>query len=107
MRVTLTLLAASLVAGCAGSPISDAMLGSEKLAKQDDAYCRSIEAKGSDYTNCRLFMTKQRADRHTAALNGLADGLQAAGDLFSRNGQRNSTTCVTTGPATRRTTTCD
>ena len=107
MRITLTLLAASLVAGCAGSPIADAIVGPEKLAQQDDTYCRSIGATGSDYTTCRLFMTKQRADRHTAALNGLAEGLQAAGDSFSRNGQRNSTTCVTTGPAARRTTTCD
>jgi hypothetical protein len=84
-----------------------AMVGPEKLALQDDAYCHSIGAKGSDYTTCRLFMTKQRADRHTAALNGLAEGLLAAGDSFSRNGQRNSTTCVTTGPATRRMTACD
>jgi len=100
------LLAASLVAGCAGSPINDAIVGPEKLAKQDDAYCRSIEAKGSDYTNCRLFMTKQRDDRHRAFAEGLGDGLIAAGQSFSNAGQRTSTTCTTTGPASYRTTTC-
>jgi hypothetical protein len=96
-------MTASLVAGCAGSPIADAIVGPEKLAQQDDAYCRSIGARGSDYTACRLFMTKQRDDRHTAARMAIGDAFQSAGEAMQRNRQ---TTCTTTGPYTYRSTTC-
>ena len=79
MRKMLALLAVCLLAGCAGTPVGDALIGPEKLAQQDDAYCRSIGAVGPNYTNCRLFMTKDRADRHTAAINSAADLFQRAG----------------------------
>ena len=105
MRKTLALLAVCLLAGCAGTPVGDALIGPEKLAQQDDAYCRSIGAVGPNYTNCRLFMTKDRADRHTAAINSAADSFQRAGDSFQRTGP--NVTCTTTGPNSRRTTTCD
>ena len=49
MRKTLALLAACLLAGCAGTPVGDALIGPEKLAQQDDAYCRSIGAAGPNY----------------------------------------------------------
>jgi len=96
-----------IVLACAGTPIGDAITGPEKLAKQDDAYCRSIGARGSDYTKCRLSMTQHRDERHTAARNGAADALQSTSEAMLRNGQRGTTTCTTTGPLSRRTTTCD
>ena len=48
MCKTATLLAACLVAGCAGPPVGDALLGPEKLAQQDDAYCRSNRSRGTE-----------------------------------------------------------
>ena len=107
MRKTLTLLAACLMTGCAGHPINDALTGTEKLAQQDDAYCRSIGARGPSYTTCRLSMTQQRNNRLTEWRNGVADGLESAGRSFDRAAERNTpTTCTTTGPYQARQTSC-
>ena len=97
MRMMTLLAACCLLAGCAGSAIHDLTLGPEKLAEQDDAYCKSIGAMGPNYTNCRLFMTQRRDAKHAAAAAALADGLAAAGDSFSR---RPSVTCTTYGNRT-------
>lgn len=61
-----------LLAGCAGSPLGDAITGPEKLAAQDDSYCRSIgAAKGTpSYTDCRLRVAQMREQRHAAAMAG-------------------------------------
>ena len=56
------------LAGCAGSPVGDALAGPEKLAERDDAYCRSIGAQGDAYTHCRLSVTQQRQANHNARL---------------------------------------
>lgn len=88
---------ALLLAGCAGSVVGDAIKGPEKLAFEDDAYCRSIRAFGDAYTNCRLLVSQQRDNRHGRALNAAAGALQAASS---------PTQCVTTGPVWARTTTC-
>lgn len=68
LRMCLALSAAFLVAGCAGSPVGDAIAGPEKLAQEDDAYCRSIGAAGPNYTNCRIMMTQRRDTKHARAL---------------------------------------
>lgn len=91
-----------VLAGCAGSPIGDAIAGPEKLAQQDDAYCRSIGAEGSAYTNCRLLVSQQRDARHTARL-GMAMGAMNNITVAPSSGP---VTCTTTGLSTMRTTTC-
>jgi hypothetical protein len=65
MRAMGVLALCSALAGCAGSPVGDAIAGPEKLALQDDAYCQSIgAAKGTpQYTSCRLTVTQQREDK--------------------------------------------
>lgn len=92
----LSLPALVLLSGCAGSVVGDAIKGPEKLAQEDDAYCRSIGATGPDYTNCRLLMTQRRDNKHGRALDRAAGALQAA----------TPAQCVTTGPYVARTTTC-
>lgn len=100
MRIFWPMLSASLLAGCAGSPVGDALRGPEKLAQEDDAYCRSIGAQGDAYTNCRLVVAQQRAAGHAARM-------QAIGNVNWRPvGSSPSVTCTTTGPASMRTTTC-
>lgn len=66
--------------GCAGSPVGDLIAGPEKLAQQDDAYCKSIGLSfGSpDYANCRMLQDVNRESRHAQA-NALSDSLLAAG----------------------------
>lgn len=83
----LILPAACLLTGCAGSLVGDAIAGPEKLARQDDAYCRSIGAQDQAYTQCRLFLTQQRASKHERALDRLTYGPP-------------SVTCTTYGPTT-------
>jgi hypothetical protein len=41
-RRLLLLTVLILLGGCAGSIVGDALTGPEKLAQQDDAYCRSL-----------------------------------------------------------------
>jgi hypothetical protein len=69
MRFIGVMALCAALAGCAGSPIGDAIAGPEKLAKQDDTYCQSIgAAKGTpQYTNCRLTVTQQRENKHNVA----------------------------------------
>lgn len=70
MRVFAGFVALSLLSGCAGSPVGDAIAGPEKLAQQDDEYCRSIGARPGtpNYTNCRLTVSQQRDARHANRL---------------------------------------
>jgi hypothetical protein len=69
-------MSSSLLAGCAGSPVGDALAGPEKLAAQDDAYCQSIgAAKGTpQYTDCRLRVTQMRETKHNAARSAAMSG---------------------------------
>lgn len=62
--------------GCSGSPVADALAGPEKLAQQDDAYCRSIGAAVGtpQYTNCRLQVTQMRETKHNAARSAMMSG---------------------------------
>lgn len=66
---TLFLIALVCLSSCQGSVVGDALAGNEGLAKQDDAYCRSIGATpGKDiYVQCRLVATQNRQNRHASA----------------------------------------
>lgn len=74
MRYLAIIPTTMLLAGCAGSPIGDAIAGPEKLAKQDDSYCQSIGAQpGSQaYMSCRLQMTQMRETKHNVARAAIA-----------------------------------
>jgi hypothetical protein len=69
MRV-FVLLVPLLLAGCAGSPVGDALAGPEVLAQRDDAYCRSLGVMPNteNYMTCRLTVTQQRNESHAASL---------------------------------------
>lgn len=93
IRTAVALGGLLILTGCAGSPVGDAIAGPEKLAQQDDAYCREIGAVGPSYTNCRLSMTQRRDDKHTRALEAFRSAPAVR--------------CVTVGPPEARTTTCN
>lgn len=103
MRIFAVFVAAVSLSGCAGSPVGDAIAGPEKLAQQDDAYCRSIGLRhGSpDYAGCRMVQTQQRETKHAAAVSSAAGGIRAAGDAASRPAPRMApstrTTCSRNG----------
>ena len=82
MKPILVMLIAALLSGCAGSPLGDAIAGPEQLAQRDDAYCRSIGTTmgTTEYANCRMIASQQRANNHTASL-----GLMAAGAAVVAN----------------------
>lgn len=81
--------------GCAGSLVGDAIRGPEKLARDDDAYCRSIgAADGPAYTNCRVYLTQRRDNKHEKALDRLS------------NATRPTVQCTTIGGPGASTTTC-
>lgn len=65
MRLLVILPICTLLSGCAGSIVGDALAGPEKLAAQDDGYCKSIGAEpGSDrYYQCRMTLTQQRESK--------------------------------------------
>lgn len=65
------------LAGCAGSPVGDAIAGPEKLAAQDDAYCQSIGLRFGtpDYANCRMITGQQRQQGHQAAMQRMSTAL--------------------------------
>jgi hypothetical protein len=69
MRALFAVLMSAALAGCAGSPMGDLMAGPEKLAAQDDTYCKSLGAKpdSDNYINCRLIADQNRAQRHADA----------------------------------------
>lgn len=75
------------LAGCAGSPIGDALAGPQKLAEQDDAYCRSIGAAHGtpEYQNCRQLASLQRDQRHANAFNASANALAAGAAISAAN----------------------
>jgi hypothetical protein len=77
MRLLLLFPIIITLAGCAGSPVGDAIAGPEKLAAQDDSYCQSIGLKfgTNEYANCRLIQSQQRDRRHTARLGIAAQSL--------------------------------
>src|SRR5882724_4959820 len=91
----LGLVALLMLPGCAGSVVGDAIKGPEKLAQEDDAYCRSIGAVGQDYTNCRLLMTQRRDNKHAIAI-----------DRQGGSG-RPAIQCTTMGTGLAVTTTCN
>jgi hypothetical protein len=68
------------MAGCAGSPLGDAIAGPEAVAARE-AYCRSIGLKFGtpDYANCRMIANNQREQSHQAAIQRTASGLQQWG----------------------------
>lgn len=70
MRVLAVFIGFLLLSGCAGSPVADAILGPEKLAAQDDAYCKSIGLVfgTSQYAGCRMVQSQGREERHAASL---------------------------------------
>jgi hypothetical protein len=65
--------------GCAGSPVADAIAGPEKLAQQDDAYCKSIGLNfgTNQYAGCRMVQSQAREERHARA-QATGDALLAA-----------------------------
>ena len=60
MNVIAALIGFLLLSGCAGSPVADAIAGPEKLAQQDDAYCKSIGLNfgTSQYADCRMVQSQ-------------------------------------------------
>jgi hypothetical protein len=88
MRIFAAVAGFVLMSGCAGSVIGDGdgIAGPEKLAQQDDAYCRSIGLKFGtpDYANCRMQTTQRREDRHFQAVQSVGDDWAAAGAAMSQ-----------------------
>lgn len=80
MRILGCFFAFLILSGCAGSVIGDGIAGPEKLAQQDDAYCRSIGLKfgTSDYASCRMQTTQRREDKHSQDVNESLATLGAA-----------------------------
>lgn len=80
MRAIAVLTGFLLLSGCAGSPMADAIKGPEKLAQEDDAYCRSIGLafETPRYADCRMLQAQARNARH-AQSQALGDSLLAAG----------------------------
>jgi hypothetical protein len=101
--LAVTAVAISTGAACAQHPLIEMFTSETELAKKDDAYCQSIRARGSDYTKCRMFLTKQRQDRATAWREGFGDSLSRAGEAMRSN---QPTRCTTSGPYAYRTTSC-
>jgi hypothetical protein len=62
------------LAGCAASPAADLIAGPEKLAVQDDAYCKSIGLRfgTNEYAACRMTQTADRNARLQHALDTAA-----------------------------------
>lgn len=83
MRSFLILTSALLLTGCAGSPLGDTIAGPEKLAQQDDLYCRSIGLQFGtpQYAECRMHTTQQREQRHEGYRNRAIAGLAVAAEL--------------------------
>jgi hypothetical protein len=89
------------MAGCAGSPLGDAIAGPEAVAAREDAYCRSIGANlgTPEYANCRMTVTNQRQQRHQAAIQGSAAGLHQWGQsIHTGQSQTGQPQTVTSAP---------
>lgn len=90
----------ALLAGCAGSPVGDAM-NPQGVADREDGYCQSIGAQpGSpEYINCRLQVGGQRQQAHSARILGAAAIAQSMQPAPARNctstrfGDQIRTTC--------------
>jgi hypothetical protein len=80
-RIAMIVALGLTMAGCAGSPVGDAIAGPEAVAAREDAYCRSIGLTlgTPEYANCRMSVNNQRQLRHQAAIQGTAAGLQQWG----------------------------
>jgi hypothetical protein len=80
MRILGIVALGAVLGGCAGSPMADAIAGPEKLAQQDDAYCKSIGLNfgTSQYADCRMVQSQAREERHARA-QASGDALLAAG----------------------------
>lgn len=68
IRILVLATACSLLAGCAGSGLAEALSTPEKLAAEDAAFCQSIGAHPGTpaYTDCRLRKTQMRETRLNA-----------------------------------------
>lgn len=82
MRLVLAVLACVAAGGCV-SKAQQEQIAAEAVMK-DEAYCRSIGAKPGpeNYTNCRLALRKEAAQREVA--DGIA--AQQAGNAMSAVG---------------------
>jgi hypothetical protein len=80
MRILGIVALGGALCGCAGSPVADAIAGPEKLAQQDDAYCKSIGLNfgTNQYAGCRMVQSQAREERHARA--------QATGDALLATG---------------------
>jgi hypothetical protein len=80
MRKLITCCMATMLAGCAGSIVGDALIGPEGLAKRDDAYCQSIGAAPGtpEYVRCRQVEAMRREAHHDRMLGVAATGLAIA-----------------------------
>lgn len=101
MKWVVLLAAVAALTGCQGTPIGDAMIGKEKLAEMDSAYCQSIGAtKGSDtYMQCRMFKDAERQRNHQAAFQRAGAGLSAAGRSMQQNAAMNRPVNCTSQPS--------
>ena len=80
MRLAVLVVAGLGLAGCAGSPVGDAIAGPEKLAARDDATCQSYGATpGSNaYVQCRMITAQNRDENHRARLAAAQQSFAAA-----------------------------
>ncbi len=94
MRFIAIALVAGL-AGCAGTPIGDALTGKEKLAEQDDAYCRSIGGVPgtTPYMQCRMFRADQRQRSHQAAFSRASASMAATSASYSQQAASRPINC--------------
>lgn len=80
MRFALLLIISISLTGCADSIVGDALAGPEKLARQDDAYCQSIDTKFGtpEYAACRESATARRDAHHARGADLVAAGASIA-----------------------------
>jgi hypothetical protein len=80
MRFSALAFVACMLGGCAGSIVGDAIRGPEKLAQDDDAYCKSIGLSFGtpDYAKCRMMRDQARQAHHDRMLGVAATGLAIA-----------------------------
>jgi hypothetical protein len=84
-----------LLAGCASR---------QELAASDDATCQSYGAPpgSQNYFDCRMNLDQARAQNRRAAVQGLANGLSAAGQQMSQRAQSAPSTSTSTHCTSQR-----
>ena len=103
LRIVMIVGLGLAMAGCAGSPVGDAIAGPEAVAAREDAYCRSIGLNPGtpEHANCRMTVNNQRQQRHQAAIQGNATGLQQWGQSI-QTGQPQTVTSAPRQCVSRR-----